>query len=81
METADKWLEKMRNNPSPAPFEERLSNVEITIDSGELAYLRADFEIVQEGKVVSYGADVFTLLRSGDEWKIAALAYTNLLKQ
>ena len=68
----------MKNNPEDTPFEERLSNIEVTIDSGELAYLRADFEIVQGGKVISYGVDLFTLLRMGDAWKIATISYTNL---
>ncbi len=71
----------MKSNTEAPQFEERISNVEVTIDSGELAYLRADFEIVREGKVVTYGVDVFTLLRIGDEWKIATISYTNLTKK
>jgi len=76
VQTAEDWLEGMRQS-SGTPFEERISNIEITIDGGELAYLRANFEIVREGKVVSHGVDVFTLLHRGDRWKIAAIAYTN----
>jgi ketosteroid isomerase-like protein len=78
VETAEKWLARMKNTPDASPFEERLSNIEVTIDSGELAYVRADFEIVRDGKVISYGVDLFTLLRMGDAWKIAAISYTNL---
>lgn len=81
VETAKQWLERMKSNEGASPFEERLSNIEVTIDSGELAYVRADFEIVREGKVISYGVDLFTLLRMGDVWKIAAISYTNLPKQ
>ena len=78
VETAKQWLERMEDDPDASPFEERLSNVEVTIDSGELAYLRADFEIVRDGKVVSHGVDLFTLLRIAGEWKVAAISYTNL---
>ncbi len=81
VETATRWLERMKSNTEAPQFEERISNVEVTIDSGELAYLRADFEIVREGKVVTYGVDVFTLLRIRDEWKIATISYTNLTKK
>ena len=78
VETVKKWYERMRANTDPDTFEERLSNITITIDNGQLAYLRADFEIIREGKVVSKGVDVFTLLRDGKDWKVAALAYTNV---
>ncbi len=81
VETAENWLERMRNDPNPSRFEERISNVEITIDSGQLAYLRANFDIVREGKVVAKGVDVFTLLRDGKGWKVAAIAYTNVPAQ
>ena len=81
VETTKRWLERMRSNRGASPFEERLSNVEVTIDNGELAYVRADFEIVRDGKVMTYGVDLFTLLRVGDAWKIAAISYTNLLKE
>ena len=78
VQRAEQWLQGMRENPE-APFEEKLANIEITIDGGELAYLRADFEIVRDGKVISHGVDLFTLLRSGDGWKVAAISYTNFL--
>jgi hypothetical protein len=78
VETIDRWLKRMRDNPSPSRFEERISNVTITIDNGQLATLRADFEILRDGEAISKGVDVFTLLRDGDTWKVAALAYTNV---
>jgi hypothetical protein len=81
VETAKRWSERMRVNPAPDTFEERLSNIEITIDSGQLAYLRADFEIIREGTAVTKGVDVFTLLRDGEDWKVAAIAYTNVPAQ
>lgn len=81
VETVKRWLERMKDNTDGPAFEERLSDVNVTIDSGELAYLRADFQIVRNDKVISYGVDVFTLLRMGDEWKIAAISYTNLPKE
>ncbi len=79
IQTVETWMTSLRENPDRPPFEERLTNIEVTLESSQIALLRADFEIVREGKVVSSGVDLFTLLRHGDEWKVAALAYTNLL--
>ena len=48
VETAKRWLERMKSNRGASPFEERLSNVRVTIDSGELAYVRADLAVEGE---------------------------------
>lgn len=77
-QTAEEWLGALRKNPKPTRFREPISNVKVTIDSGELAYLRADFQVVVEGKVRSSGVDQFTLVRDNGRWKIAAIAYTSI---
>lgn len=77
-QTAEEWLGRLRSNPNPKPFEEPLTNVQITIDSGFLAYLRADFKVIREGKVLSSGVDQFTLVKEPGGWKIAAAAYTSI---
>lgn len=76
--SARAWIENLMRGPAPQPFEEVLSNVEIAIESGELALVRADFEIVREGRVESSGVDFFTLLRHDGEWKISSIAYTSI---
>jgi hypothetical protein len=43
-----------------------------------LAYLRADFQVVRDGKAQSQGVDQFTLTREGGAWKIAVIAYTSM---
>jgi hypothetical protein len=77
-QTVEEWLARLRSNPNPRTFEEPLSNLQITIDSGQLAYLRADFKVIRDGKVVSSGVDQFTLVKEEGGWKIAATAYTSL---
>lgn len=77
-ETGAAWLASLRKNPTPTKFREPISNVKVTIDSGHLAYLRADFQVVRDGKTLSSGVDQFTLVRDGDRWKIAAIAYTSI---
>ena len=75
---AENWLASMRANPDAQTFEERISNVHVTIDSGHLAHVRADFEILRGGTVVSSGIDQFTLVREPEGWKVAVIAYTSI---
>lgn len=75
--TGQEWVERMRANPGE-PFDEPLSNVQITIDSDALAHVRADFSVIRNGKVLSHGVDQFTLVREEGEWKIALIAFTSI---
>lgn len=77
-QTTEEFLRSLKSNPNREPFEEPLSNVEITVDSGQLAHLRADFKFVRDGKVLSTGVDQFTLVKEGAGWKIAAAAKTSI---
>lgn len=74
----DEFLAQFEKGAGQPAFEEPLSNVRVTVDSDRLAYVRADFKIVRDGKVVSSGVDHFTLVREPDGWKIAVIAYTSL---
>jgi len=77
-QTAAEWLAGLRGNPNPTTFREPLTNVHVTIDSDQLAHLRADFQVVRDGRAVSHGVDQFTLVREPAGWKIAAAAYTSI---
>ncbi|HEY2907037.1 MAG TPA: hypothetical protein VGJ29_14135 [Vicinamibacterales bacterium] len=77
-QTGESWVETLKKNPNPTTFREPLTNVSVTIDSGRLAYVRADFQTVRDGKVGSSGVDQFTLTLENGAWKIAAIAYTSL---
>ena len=72
------WLDRSRTNQDAAPFEERISNIQVTIDSGQLAHLRADFAIIVDGVTRSSGKDHFILIKEPDGWKVALLGYTNI---
>jgi ketosteroid isomerase-like protein len=78
IQTGDEWLAQLEKNPNAPKFEEPLTNVQVTVDSGHLGYLRADFTVVRDGKVMSSGVDQFTLVKDADGWKIVAAAYTSL---
>lgn len=75
---ADEFMAQFEKGANQPKFEEPLENVVITIDSNRLAYVRADFTVVRDGKVISSGVDHFTLLREADGWKLAAIAYTSI---
>ena len=77
-QTAEEWLEGLKKNPNPVTFREPITNVKVTIDSNQLAYLRADFQVMREGKPQSQGVDQFTLVREFSGWKIAMVAYTSM---
>src|SRR5262249_20455754 len=77
-QTGEEWLAALKRNPNPTTFREPITNVKVTIDGGQLAYLRADFQVVRDGTVLSSGVDQFTLVRDGPGWKIAAAAYTSI---
>ena len=77
-QTGDEWIAALKKNPNPTTFREPLTNVMVTIDSDRLAYLRADFQIMRDGKAVSHGVDHFTLLREPSGWKMAVVAFTSI---
>jgi imidazolonepropionase-like amidohydrolase len=77
-QTGEEWLAALKRNPNPIAFREPLSNVKVTIDSNQLAYVRADFQIIRDNKPQSSGVDQFTLVREPAGWKIAVVAYTSI---
>jgi len=77
-QTADEWLADLKQNPNPITFREPITNVKVTIDSNQLAHLRADFQVMRDGKALSQGVDQFTLVREPSGWKIAMVAYTSV---
>jgi imidazolonepropionase-like amidohydrolase len=77
-QTGEEWVAALKRNPNPVTFREPLTNVTVTIDSNQLAYVRADFTVVRDGQTQSHGVDQFTLVREPSGWKIAAVAYTSL---
>jgi imidazolonepropionase-like amidohydrolase len=74
--TGDEWLEGLKR--STTSFREPLKNVTVTVDRDRLAYVRADFDILRDGKNVSHGVDQFTLVREATGWKFAVIAFTSV---
>jgi SnoaL-like domain len=77
-EAGDAWVASLKRNTNFSKFREPITNVKVTVDSDALAYLRADFQVVRDGKTLSHGVDQFTLVREDGRWKVAAVAYTSI---
>ncbi len=77
-QTGEEWLAGLKRNTTFTRFREPMTNVHITIDSDALAYLRADFEVIRDGRALSHGVDQFTLTREGGVWKVAVVAFTSI---
>jgi len=77
-QSSDDWIAAMRRSTTPTIFREPLTNVTVTIDSDHLAFVRADFQVLRDGKAVSHGVDQFTLVREPSGWKFAVIAYTSI---
>jgi hypothetical protein len=76
--TGEEFMAQLEKDAGRPTFEEPLTNVRVTIESGRVAHVRADFTVVRDRKVLSSGVDHFMLLKEPDGWKIAAIAYTSL---
>jgi hypothetical protein len=61
--------------PGKAHIEERIHNPLVRIDH-DLAVVWAPFEFLVDGKVDHCGTDLFNLVRTDGEWKIASVADT-----
>src|SRR2546427_2280467 len=74
--TGEEWLAALKKNPNPTTFREPIANVKVTIDSQQLAHMRADFQVVRDGAVLFSRVDQFTLVRDGSRWESAVVGYT-----
>lgn len=77
-QTFDEWLAGLRAQPPGTLFREPLTNVTVHVESGQLAFLRADFTVLVDGKVRSHGVDYFTLVKDAGAWKILNGSYTSM---
>lgn len=75
--TAEEWIASLEALPGWNRHEEQLSNVTITVESEALVVMTADFRIFRGPELRSHGFQCFTLIREGDDWKIASIAFTN----
>lgn len=76
-QTADEWLTALKAQTASTVFREPLTSITVHVESGRLAFLRADFTVVVEGEVRSHGVDYFTLVNDAGRWKLLNASYTS----
>jgi hypothetical protein len=74
----EEWLAGLKSQNPGTMFREPLTNVTVHVESGQLAFLRADFTVVVDGTVRSHGVDYFTLVKDAGAWKILNGSYTSM---
>jgi hypothetical protein len=74
----EEWLAGLQAQPQGTTFREPLTNVTVQVESGRLAFLRAEFTVVVDGTVRSHGVDYFTLVKDAGTWKVLNASYTSL---
>ncbi len=77
IQSFEEWLDTLRSQTTATKFREPLTSVNVHVEDGRLAFLRADFTVVIDGQVRSHGVDYFTLVKEGDDWKILNGSYTS----
>ncbi|WAT17637.1 nuclear transport factor 2 family protein [Aurantiacibacter sp. MUD11] len=61
----------------PGEIAEPIEVIEVLVD-GPVAMVWADFGFYLDGERSHCGVDIFTLVREGDEWKIATITYSHV---
>ncbi len=74
----DEWLESLRARANPRPYTEPVSEYTVHVDSGQLAFVRADATLIRDGQAQSHNIDYFTLVRHDGVWKILSGSYTSV---
>ena len=59
------------------PYYETISQFNITLSEGRLAFVKADAIIYSYGLPVTQVADFFTLIKENDNWKFLSLSFTS----
>jgi len=73
----EEWLAGLKSQAQGTMFREPLTNISVHVESGQLAFLRADFTVVVDGTVRSHGVDYFTLVKDAGVWKLLNASYTS----
>ena len=73
----EEWLAGLKSQAPGTTFREPLTNITVHVESGQLAFLRADFTVVVDGTVRSHGVDYFTLIKDAGTWKLLNASYTS----
>jgi len=75
--TIQEFIEALKSKPDPKIYSEPVDNWTIHLESGQLAFVRADATVIRDGKKLSHNIDYFTLIKEADGWKILNGSYVS----
>lgn len=58
------------------PYVEKVSTFTVYIESGQLAFVKANATLYRNGKANSHNVDYFTLIKMNDAWKFINVSFT-----
>jgi hypothetical protein len=76
--TFDEWHASLGPRVDAKPYTEPVSEFTVHVDNGQLAFVRADATLMQDGAPRSHNIDYFTLIRHDGVWKILNGSYTSV---
>jgi len=69
------WHAGLKAQTTWTRFEEPVSHFTVHMEDNQMAFVRADADLVVEGQIVSHNIDYFTLVRDGGSWKFLSASY------
>lgn len=73
--TFEEWLSELNAETTWTRFREPVTEFTVHIESGQMAFVRADAQLIIDDQVVSHNIDYFTLVRDGSAWKFLSASY------
>ena len=73
--TFEEWLGELKAETTWTRFREPVTEFTVHIEDGQMAFVRADAQLIIEDQVVSHNIDYFTLVRDGGAWKFLSASY------
>ena len=71
---AEQWANRIATTKSA--FVERFTNAPTVSIHGTIAHVWGEYEFLRDGKFGHCGVDSFSLLKTGDGWRVAAILDT-----
>ena len=73
--TFDEWFGELKAETTWTRFREPVTEFTVHIEGGQMAFVRADAQLIIDDQVVSHNIDYFTLVRDGGAWKFLSASY------
>jgi len=73
--TLAEFLDLLRSRKNAEPYDEPVSAFTVHVESGGLAFVRANATVYRAGQARSHNMDYFTLMKMDGEWKFLSASY------